>query len=76
MSDLPHPTPPTGFRFKGQTLRLTVSLLAGLVIMLIGGVIGVALISTLIAAAAAAAAIWLAWLLLYRAYVHRFRRPS
>lgn len=76
MSDLPHPTPPAGFRFRGHVLRLMAALLAGLVVMLFAGVIGVALVSALIAAGAVAALVWLGWLLLYRLYVRTFRRPS
>ncbi len=76
MSDLPHPTPPAGMRFKGHALRLLSALLAGLVVMLLGGVIGVALVSTLIAAAAAGAAVWLCWLLVKRLYLRTVRRPS
>ena len=76
MTDLPHPTPPSGMRFKGQALRLLAALLFGLVIMLLGGVLGVALISTLVAALAGAAAIWITWIMVKRLYMKRFRHPS
>lgn len=76
MSDLPHPTPPAGLRFKGQALRLMAALLVGLLVMLVAGIVGIALISALIAAASVAALVWLSWLLIYRMYVRRFRHPS
>lgn len=70
---MPVMTDGENIRFKGQTLRLVTSLLVGLLVLLAGGLIGVALMSTLIAAAAAAILVWLAWLGLKRLYFRVFR---
>ena len=76
MSDLPHPTPPSGSRFKGHTLRLVAALLVGLLILLIGGILGMALTTVAIMAAAGAVVFWLAWLVILRGYIHLSRRTS
>lgn len=65
----------SGLRFKGQTLRLMAAVLVGGLVLLAGGLLGLALVSTALAAAAAFAVVWITWLLIRRAYFRRFR-PS
>ena len=76
MSDLPHLIPPSGSRFKGHTLRLVASLLVGLLILLIGGIFGLALTTATISAVAGAVVFWLAWLAILRGYTRLSRPPS
>lgn len=76
MNDVAHPNPPSGSRLKGQTLRLVSSLLVGLLVMLIGGLFGMALTKTVVIALAVAVIFWLGWLLIVRVWIRLARRRS
>ncbi len=74
----PHVNPlmkTTGIRLKGNTVRLVSAVLAGLVLLLLAGVLGMALGAAAVAALAVAALVWLSWIGLKRAY-WRLIRPS
>lgn len=76
MNDMAHPTPPSGSRLKGQTLRLVASLLVGLLVMLITGIVGVALTKAIILSVSAAVVFWLGWLLAFRVWMRLAHRRS
>ncbi len=76
MSDSPHPNAPSGSRFKGHTLRLIAALLAGLLLLLLGGLVGLALTKAVIIAVIGAVVFWLAWVLILKSYLRMARRPS
>jgi len=59
---------------KGQTLRLVSSFLVGLLVMLVTGLIGVALIKAVIASVSAAILFWLCWLLVVRFWLRKTRQ--
>lgn len=61
---------------KGQTLRLVSSFLVGLLVMLVTGLIGVALIKAVIASVVAAIVFWLCWLLVVRLWLRKTRHPA
>ena len=73
MSDLPQPNPPAGSRFKGGTVRLLTAFLCGAVVMLIFGLTGVNIVTSLLSALAVAVAVFVAWVLIVRLYKRVFR---
>lgn len=62
-------------RLKANTVRLISAALAGLVLLLLAGVLGMALGAAVVAALAGALAVWIAWIGLKRVY-WRLVRPS
>ena len=76
MNDVTHPNPPSGSRLKGQTLRLVSSLLVGLLVMLVGGIFGMALTKAVLVSLAAAVMFWLGWLLILRVWIRLAHRRS
>ncbi len=66
----------TGLRLKGNTVRLASAVLAGLVLLLLAGMLGVALGAAAVAALAVAVLVWLSWIGLKRAYWRLVRPPA
>jgi biotin transporter BioY len=60
-------------RFKAKTVRLLSSVLAGSVLLLLFGVLGVGIMASLVSALAVAALVFIGWLLIMRLYTRLFR---
>lgn len=64
---------PHDIRFKGKTVRLLSALLAGMLLLLAGGLLGLSLTISAIAAAVFAALVFFGWVPLFRLYSRLFR---
>ncbi len=66
----------TNLRLKGNTVRLVSAVLAGLVLLLLAGVLGMALGAAAVAALAVAVLVWISWMALKRVYWRLVRPPA
>lgn len=76
MNGLSPPDPAAGSRMKGQTLRLVSSILVGLLVMLVTGLIGIQLTKAVLSAIGSAILFWLCWLIAVRLWIRMNRHPS